>query len=275
MRSAPLAGLIVGVGLALSVGSAAALPGWVPVLEGLYPLPVAGGERDLRDAEASRVTADGWVLHAQKVDESIHFAPALDGGVTTGEAFGTLSGRTWIDGDGSEAIQAAYFETGYQIGCGVDVSRGADVEVASVLGVSPSVGVAPSANAGVDGGVKVGPSVQVTLPDNSATLGADATADAGAKAGVGVDSEAKVDSKAEVAPTIAFHLDPGGITNIPLAGYSMNLDKLRAAGGFTGAHLQINGCAGPVSIRSYVSVTASTDTSVDAVAVYGDARRIR
>lgn len=128
--------------------------------------------------------------------------------------------------------------------------------------------MAPSAEAGVDGGANA----KVTLPQ---AQGVDVGADAGGKAGVGVDSEAKVDGKAEIAPTVAFHLDPGGVTNITLAGYNVNLDKKRAAGGFTGAHLQINGCAGPVSIRSYVTLSTVTDTSVDAVAVYGDARRIR
>lgn len=123
--------------------------------------------------------------------------------------------------------------------------------------------------------MQAGPHAEVTLPSGTATVGAEAQGDAGAKAGVGVDSEAKVDSKVEVAPTVAFKLNPGGVTNITLAGYNMNLDKKRAAGGFTGAHLQINGCAGPVSIRSYVSLSTVTETSVDAVAVYGDARRIR
>lgn len=257
----------VGVSV-LAAGPAVALPGWVPVLETPYPGPVVGGERDIADSAATRTTADGWVLHVDKTEEAINFAPALDGGVTTGEAFGTLTGRTWIDGAGSEQLRGAYFETGYQIGCGVDVSQGVDVEVAGVAGVSPSVGVAPSAEAGVDGGANA----KVTLPQ---AQGVDVGADVGGKAGVGVDSEAKVDGKAEIAPTVAFHLDPGGVTNITLAGYNVNLDKKRAAGGFTGAHLQINGCAGPVSIRSYVTLSTVTDTSVDAVAVYGDARRIR
>ncbi|KAB3519018.1 hypothetical protein GC425_09820 [Corynebacterium sp. zg254] len=256
-------------------GSAMALPAWVPVVEFPYPGPVVGGERDIADRHVARTTADGWVLHVDKVNEAINFAPALDGGVTTGEAFGSLSGRSWIDGASDEELTGAFFETGYQIGCGVDVSDGADVQVAGVAGVSPSVGVAPSAEAGVDAGVQAGPSVQVSLPDGSGTVGADAKGDAGAKFGAKVNSEAKADSRFEVAPTVNFSLKPGGVTNVTLAGYDMNLDKKRAAGGFTGAHMQINGCAGPVSIRSYVSLSTVTDTSVDSVAVYGDARRIR
>nr|WP_276124394.1 MspA family porin [Corynebacterium lactis] len=236
---------------------------------------MVGGEREIPNRQVVRSTVDGWVLRVEKLDEAINFAPALDGGVTTGEAFGSLSGRTRIEGQSAEPLRAGYFETGYQIGCGIDVSDGADVQVAGVAGVSPSVGVSPSTEAGVEGGVQAGPSVQVSLPDGAAKVGADAKADAGAKAGVKVDSDAKVDSRFEVAPTVNFKLKPGGVTNITLAGYDVNLEKKRAAGGFTGAHLQINGCAGPVSIRSYVSLSTVTDTSVDSVAVYGDARRIR
>ena len=73
----------------LAAGPAVALPGWVPVLETPYPGPVVGGERDIADSTATRTTADGWMLHVDKTDEAINFAPALDGGVTTGEAFGT------------------------------------------------------------------------------------------------------------------------------------------------------------------------------------------
>lgn len=260
------------VGVAVPAG---AVPGWAPTLETPYPGPVVGGERDLRDHYSERTTADGWTLHVEKTEESINFAPALDGGITAGESFGTLTGKTWISGDGTEELNGAYFETGYQIGCGVDVSDGMDVQVAGVAGVSPSVGVAPSAEAGVDGGVQAGPTAEVSLPDGAGRVAADARADAGARAGVGVDGEAAVDSRFEVAPTASFRLNPGGVTNITLAGYGVNLDKLRAAGGFTGAHLQVNGCAGPVSIRSFVSLSTATDTSVDSVAVYGDARRIR
>lgn len=255
--------------------TALALPVWVPTLEMPYPAPVIGGERDIRDTTSSRTTADGWVLHVEKLDEAINFSPALDGGYTTGEAFGTLTGKSWIDGAGSEELQGAYFETGYQIGCGVDVSDGADVQVAGVVGVSPSVGVQPSASVTPEAGVQAGPNVQVDLSSGAATAGAQAQADAGVSSTVGVDSEAKVDAKGEVAPTVSAHLNPGGVTTITLAGYDMDLGKLRASGGFTGAHLQINGCVGPVSVRSFVSLSTRTATSADSVAVYGDARRIR
>lgn len=258
-----------------TMGTALALPAWVPTLQFPYPGTVVGGERDIPNRAASRTTADGWVLNVEKIDEAINFAPALDGSYTTGEAFGTLTANSFITGNSDEPLLGAYFETGYQIGCGIDVSSGADVEVASVVGVSPSVGISPNAQVGVDAGVQAGPHAEVTLPSNTATVGAQGQGDAGVNATAGVDSEASVDARGEVAPTVAFHLNPGGVTTIQLAGYDMNLEKKRAAGGFTGAHLQVNGCVGEVSIRSYASLSTVTETSVDTVAVYGDARRIR
>ena len=221
-----------------------------------WPLPVTGGPTDLPDRATSRTTADGWVLHASKTDESVNIAPPLDASATTGEAFGTLTGNVWIDGNGAPELTGAMFDAGYQIGCGVDISDGVDVEIAG------TAGVAPHADAGVEGG----PSVQVDLPN---VTGVSAGADATARAEVGADG------KLEVAPTVRSHLNPGGVSDISLVSMPVDPNYKRASAGFTGAHLQINGCAGPVSIRSYVTVSSTSPTSVDAVSVYGKATRIR
>jgi hypothetical protein len=221
-----------------------------------WPAPVTGGPTDLPDRQVSRTTADGWVLHAAKTDESVNIAGPLDASATTGEAFGTLTGNVWIDGAGAPELTGAMFDAGYQIGCGVDISGGVDVEVAG------TAGIAPHADAGIEGG----PHVQVELPN---VTGVSAGADATARAEVGVDG------KLEVAPTVQAHLNPGGVSDISLVSMPVNPDYKRASAGFTGAHLQINGCAGPVSIRSYVTVSTTSPTSVDAVSVYGTATRIR
>ena len=88
-------------------------------------------------------------------------------------------------------------------------------------------------------------------------------------------AEAGVESKAEVSPTVSGHLNPGKVTNVALATMPVNPQYMRAAGGFSGAHLQVNGCGGPVSIRSYVQIATISPTSTDTVAVYGDPQRIR
>lgn len=270
---ARMVGAVAGcAALSLGVGAVSAAP-TVDMFP--WPLPVFGGEQAQPDRELARTTADGWVVHARKSGEIVHLAPPLDGAATTGEAFGTLSAQAWIDGHGSPELTGALFEAGYQIGCGVDVSGGADVTVAGTLGIAPRGGVGVEGGPSVGGGLEGGPSVTVTMPGGSGTVGGDATAKAEVGADATAKAEAGVDAKAEISPTMSMHLDPGAITNVPLVSMPIDPTLKRAAGGFTGAHLQINGCAGPVSMRSYVMVSTTSPTSVDAVSVYGDARRIR
>lgn len=292
LRSAGIAAVACGC----MVSSLGVVASAAPIIDFLpYPAAPFGGERQLPDRYAERVTADGWVLHALKEGEKINVAPPLDSAATTGESFGTVTGRVWIDGQGNPEISGALFESGYQIGCGVDVSGGVDYDVTGTVGVAPhgTVGMegGPHINGGVEGGPsanlggEAGPEVKVTLPDGSLTAGADAKVkpevggDATGKLEMGGDATAKgefgVDAKAEVTPTIRGHLHPGKVTNVALVSMPIDPRFQRAGGGFTGAHLQVNGCAGPVTVRSYVTISAKSATSVDSVSVYGDAQRIR
>ncbi|UDL75792.1 MspA family porin [Corynebacterium uberis] len=282
--------LISVMSLTGGLASAAPIVGDLP-----WPAPATGGDTPLPDRYLERTTADGWVLHALKEQETLHINPPLDGAATTGEAFGTLSARVWIDGQGEPELTGGFFEAGYQVGCGVDISQGVDYDIAATLGVAPhgDVGVegGPHGEVGVEGGPSVnlggqaGPEVTVTLPQGNATLGADAKAkgeagaDATAKAEAGADATAKaaggVEGKAEISPRVSGHLDPGKVSNVALVSRGIDGHFKRSAGGFDGAHIQINGCAGPVSVRSYVRISTTSPTSVDVVNVYGDPRRIR
>lgn len=87
--------------------------------------------------------------------------PPLDSAATTGEAFGTLNARVWIDGEGFPALDGAVFEAGYQIGRGVDVSSGVDYDVASTVGLAPSVSSGVQGGVTAKQGVEGGPSVDV------------------------------------------------------------------------------------------------------------------
>lgn len=280
-----------------------------------WPAAPFGGEKSLENRYLEKTTEDGWVLHSEKKDETINVAPPLDTAATTGESFGSLKAKVWITGQGEPELSGAVFEAGYQVGCGVDISTGVDYEVAGTVGVAPRVsggveggpsvsgGVegGPSVSGGVEGGPKVGlggeagPSVSVNLPEGNIQLGADGKvkgetgADATGKAEAGADATGKleagadatgkleggVDGKAEVSPAIKGHLQPGKITNVALVSMPIDKEYKRAAGGFTGAHLQVNGCAGPVTVRSYVTISTMSPTSIDAVNVYGDPQRIR
>ncbi|WPF67686.1 MspA family porin [Corynebacterium sp. 21KM1197] len=303
---------ITGVLTSMSAGAVHAAP-VVDVVP--WPAAPFGGEKALENRYVEKTTEDGWVLHAEKKDEVINVAPPLDSAATTGESFGSLKAKVWITGQGEPELQGAVFEAGYQVGCGVDISTGVDYEVAGTVGVAPRVsgGVegGPSISGGIEGGPSVsggleggpnvgvggeaGPSVSVNLPEGNVQVGADgkvkteAGADATAKVEGGADATGKleagadatgkleggVDAKAEVSPAIKGHLQPGKITNVALVSMPIDKEYKRAAGGFTGAHLQVNGCAGPVTVRSYVTISTVSPTSIDAVNVYGDPQRIR
>ncbi|MEJ4099982.1 MspA family porin [Corynebacterium mastitidis] len=273
---------ITGIVTAAGIGVAQA----EPVVD-VVPWPAApfGGEKSLENRYVEKTTEDGWVLHAEKKDETIHMAPPLDSAATTGESFGSLKAKVWITGQGEPELRGAAFEAGYQVGCDVDISTGVDYEIAGTVGVAPRVsgGVkgGPSVSTGVEGGPKVGlggeavPSVSVNLPEGNVQVGADGKV----KGETGADATGKleggVDGKAEVSPAIKGHLQPGKITNVALVSMPIDKEYKRAAGGFTGAHLQVNGCAGPVTVRSYVTISTVSPTSIDAVNVYGDPQRIR
>lgn len=285
---AAITGLVTAAGIGMAHAE--------PVVD-MVPWPAApfGGEKSLENRYLEKTTEDGWVLHAEKKDETINVAPPLDSAATTGESFGSLKAKVWITGQGEPELRGAVFEAGYQVGCGVDISTGVDYEVAGTVGVAPRVsgGVegGPSVSGGVEGGPKVGlggeagPSVSVNLPEGNIQIGADGKvkgetgADATGKAEAGADATGKleggVDGKAEVSPAIKGHLQPGKITNVALVSMPIDKEYKRAAGGFTGAHLQVNGCAGPVTVRSYVTISTMSPTSIDAVNVYGDPQRIR
>ncbi|AGP29837.1 MspA family porin [Corynebacterium terpenotabidum] len=242
---------VAGIGASSVSGAGADIIDYLP-----WPAQVSGGEVSLPDREASRTTVDGWVLHAGKSNEVINLAPALDGGMSTGEFFGSMDARVWIDGAGAPELTGAMFETGYQIGCGVDISSGVDATVGFTQGI------APHADAGITGG----PSVNIPLGViNGMAVGADATATV----------QVGVDGKTEADQSFTTHLAPGTVTDVPLVSMPVDAGYKRAAAGVTGAHFQINGCLGPVSVRSYVTVSSVSPTSVDAVSVYGDPRRVR
>ncbi|MEU4313828.1 MspA family porin [Nocardia sp. NPDC024068] len=75
-----------------------------------------------------------------------------------------------------------------------------------------------------------------------------------------------VGASATVSPTV--YLKPGTITSIPfgikpLAGRHASITSDQV-------HIKIDGCLGPVSLRSYAQVNISTPTADNSLAVYGD-----
>ncbi|MFD6161468.1 MspA family porin [Nocardia sp. NPDC060256] len=75
-----------------------------------------------------------------------------------------------------------------------------------------------------------------------------------------------VGGSASIAPTV--NLKPGTITTIPFATKPL----AGPHGSITSdqVHVKIDGCMGPVSLRSYAQVNISTPTADNSLAVYGD-----
>lgn len=118
-------------------------------------------------------------------------------------------------------------------------------------------GTAPVNAGAMTLGYQIGCQVDVT---NGMTLGLAI----GPSVSIGVWSN--VGASAMISPTV--YLKPGTITDIPfgtkaLAGRhgSITSDQV---------HIKIDGCLGPVSLRSYAIVNISTPTADNSLAVYGD-----
>ncbi|WP_216895162.1 MspA family porin [Nocardia alni] len=114
---------------------------------------------------------------------------------------------------------------------------GCAVDLTSVtLGASVTLGVVPS--------LAVGPGP--TGPLLSGTLG----------------------PMAQVAPTFSVTLAPGKVVDAPLGQKALEGPKAFITS--RNAHIHIDGCAGPASIRSYTIMAAKSAEADDSVAVYGD-----
>ncbi|MEV5840136.1 MspA family porin [Nocardia sp. NPDC052112] len=119
------------------------------------------------------------------------------------------------------------------------------------------MGSAPVNSGTIGLGYQIGCQVDVT---NGAAIGLAI----GPSITIGVTSG--VGGSATITPTV--YLKPGTITDIPfgtkpLAGRhgSITSDQV---------HIKIDGCMGPVSLRSYAQVHISTPTADNSLAVYGD-----
>lgn len=117
------------------------------------------------------------------------------------------------------------------------------------------------------------------LPVNSGELvvgvqlGCQINLEDGLDLGVGSQSDLIADDAyLNFRPDIGTTLKPGSIKTLGLGSKSLK--------GRTGvifvrdAHVQVDGCGGPVSVRLFAAVVMSTDTSDDSVNAYGDLLRL-
>lgn len=173
------------------------------------------------DARDTTTTGDGWVLQVSKTEEVVNQVPNLAASKFSREGFVTYRAEASISGDGEAPVNGAILETGYQVGCGIDVSSGLAVGLGMSIG--PSVGISA-----------VGP---------------------------------KADFGAGVTPNVSTTLKPGTITDVPFK--KKDLANDRAGVSVKNVHLKVDGCMGPVSIRSYATFSTTSDSFDDTVATYG------
>lgn len=109
-------------------------------------------------------------------------------------------------------------------------------------------------------GVQLG--CQVNL-DEGLDLGLDGDSDFGADEYFDVTPEIS----ANLSPEISTTLKPGSIKTLGLG--TKTLKGRKGTISVRDAHVQVDGCGGPVSVRLFASAQMSTDTSDDSLNLYG------
>ncbi|GAA1463381.1 MspA family porin [Williamsia maris] len=121
-------------------------------------------------------------------------------------------------------------------------------------------GSSPVTAGTVTGGFQVGCNTDVS---SGATIGIAG----GPNATLNISYPPALGVGASVQPSISSTLKPGTITDIPLG--TKKLAAARGAITTDGIHIRVDGCLGPVTLRSYVTVAISTPANDNTINVYG------
>ncbi|MEH3154010.1 MAG: MspA family porin [Gordonia paraffinivorans] len=121
-------------------------------------------------------------------------------------------------------------------------------------------GSSPVTSGTVTGGFQVGCNTDVT---SGATIGIAG----GPNATLNVSYPPALGIGASVQPSISSVLRPGTIADVSFG--TKRLTSTSGAINATDVHIKVDGCLGPVVLRSYVTVAISTPNNDDTVNVYG------
>jgi hypothetical protein len=166
-----------------------------------------------------------------------------------------------------------------------DVSRHAETADGWSLGLSmtqtainavPNMAATPFTGEGfVSARVEVSIDDEGRMPVNSGSLvvgvqlGCQVKLDEGLDLGIGNQLDVVADDPfLNITPSIGVDLRPGYIRTVGLG--AKHVKGRTGIVSVQDAHVQIDGCGGPVSVRLFASARISTDTSDDSVNVYGD-----
>jgi hypothetical protein len=183
---------------------------------------------------ATTKSPDGWTLTISAKDEIQLPAAPLTTALSSREYIVGGVYNGALTGDGSSP--KGVFEVGYQIGCGIDMSTSNGVSLTGTAGINPSIGYF-----GLDF-----PGIQ---PDGIAP-------------GIG----------ANVSGAITVGLKPGIINVVPVT-------KKQYKGAapwvsISNFHVKIDGCVGESFIRSYATLSKSTDEGDAILSWYGVTKKI-
>jgi hypothetical protein len=161
---------------------------------------------------------DGWTLTVSARNETELPVPPLTTALSSREYLvgGTFTGS--VTGKGSGKLAGGILETGYQIGCGINLLR---LELFGGAGATPAFG--PTFGL-----------TSVAVPVNG---------------------------------TIEVELSPGTVTIVTVDKKTFQHTDSRVT--ITGVHVKIDGCVGQSFLRSYATLTSSTDSADDVVSYLG------
>jgi hypothetical protein len=177
---------------------------------------------------------DGWTLTISAKDETQMPNAPLTTAISSREY--TVGGvfNGALDGPGESP--KGVFEVGYQIGCGIDMSTSNGVSLTGTAGINPSIGVF-----GLD------------FPNNAAE---------GVLPGIG----------GNIGGGITVGLKPGIINMVPVTKKEYKGDRPWVS--ISNFHVKIDGCVGESFIRSYATLSKSTDEGDAILSWYGVTKKI-
>ncbi|MGY4102177.1 MspA family porin [Nocardia sp. R16R-3T] len=200
-------------------------------------------------------------------DETINRIAPLNQVATTREAFVTTTAYGQID-----AAATGKLQVGYHVGCAVTIGTGTlgatpDIIVPLPLGVDtrntrpnapnlPDVPNLPNGKKGNGDAAQTG---------NGAGTGAGTGAEAGAGGGGGQFFPVFVNPN----PVVTVNLQAGEVAEVALAEKDMIPGKLIQTV-VRDFHIKVNTCTGPVTLRQFAYVYASSPEVDDSGAVFGD-----
>jgi hypothetical protein len=177
----------------------------------------------------STVTPDGWTITVAGTDETQQPVPALTTAVSSREYVVGGTFTGLVSGNGRTQLTGGVLEVGYQIGCGIDMTGGNGVELQGQAGLRPQQ-IAELNAAGTPTGF------QTRLEEE--TIGG-----------------------------VAVFLKPGLVNNVEVSRKDFRGTNPRIT--ITGFHIKIDGCVGQSFIRSYATLTASTEQTSDVITYMG------